>query len=132
MPEQELKLHVPAASRQAVQREIKQREATRIRLHAMYFDTPERELARARIAIRLRLEGRDWVQTLKMPGADAITRIEMNHPRPGPVLDLSVYAGTDVEAPLAAIKGELGLRYETDVLPAAPRAHAPRHGRAGL
>ena len=67
MPEQELKLHVPAASRQAVQREIKQREATRIRLHAMYFDTPERELARARIAIRLRLEGRDWVQTLKMP-----------------------------------------------------------------
>ena len=116
MPEQELKLHVPAASRQAVQREIKQREATRIRLHAMYFDTPERELARARIAIRLRLEGRDWVQTLKMPGADAITRIEMNHPRPGPVLDLSVYAGTDVEAPLAAIKGELGLRYETDVL----------------
>ena len=70
MPEQELKLHVPAASRQAVQREIKQREATRIRLHAMYFDTPERELARARIAIRLRLEGRDWVQTLKMPGAD--------------------------------------------------------------
>ena len=46
MPEQELKLHVPAASRQAVQREIKQREATRIRLHAMYFDTPERELAR--------------------------------------------------------------------------------------
>ncbi len=44
MSEQELKLHVPAASRQAVQREIKQLEATRIRLHAMYFDTPERNL----------------------------------------------------------------------------------------
>ena len=56
----------------------------------------------------------------------------MNHPRPGPVLDLSVYAGTDVEAPLAAIKGELGLRYETDVLRLLRRAHAPRHGRAGL
>lgn len=131
MPEQELKLHVPAASRQAVQREIKQREATRIRLHAMYFDTPERELARARIAIRLRLEGRDWVQTLKMPGADAITRIEMNHPRPGPVLDLSVYAGTDVEAPLAAIKGELGLRYETDVLRLLRRVRT-RHGMVEL
>lgn len=115
MSEQELKLHVPTASRQAVLREIKQREATRIRLHAMYFDTPERELARARIAIRLRQEGRDWVQTLKMPGINAITRIELNHPRPGPVLDLSVYAGTEVEAALAAIKGELGLRYETDV-----------------
>ena len=115
MSEQELKLHVPTASRQAVLREIKQREATRIRLHAMYFDTPERELARARIAIRLRQEGRDWVQTLKMPGINAITRIELNHPRPGPVLDLSVYAGTEVEAALAAVKGELGLRYETDV-----------------
>lgn len=115
MSEQELKLHVPTASRQAVLREIKQREATRIRLHAMYFDTPERELARARIAVRLRQEGRDWVQTLKMPGINAITRIEMNHPRPGPVLDLSVYAGTEVEAALAAIKGQLGLRYETDV-----------------
>lgn len=115
MSEQELKLHVPTASRQAVLREVKQREATRIRLHAMYFDTPERELARARIAIRLRQEGPDWVQTLKMPGADAISRIEMNHPRPGPVLDLSVYAGTEVEAALSAIKGELGLRYETDV-----------------
>jgi len=115
MSEQELKLHVPTASRQAVLREVKQREATRIRLHAMYFDTPERELARARIAVRLRQEGSDWVQTLKMPGADAISRIEMNHPRPGPVLDLSVYAGTEVEAALSAIKGELGLRYETDV-----------------
>ncbi len=116
MSEQELKLHVPAATRQAVLKEVKQREATRIRLHAMYFDTPERELARARIAIRLRQEGNDWVQTLKMPGINAITRIEMNHPRPGPVLDLSVYAGTEVEAALSAIKGELGLRYETDVL----------------
>ncbi|AZS81579.1 CYTH and CHAD domain-containing protein [Achromobacter sp. MY14] len=116
MSEQELKLHVPAATRQAVLKEVKQREATRIRLHAMYFDTPERELARARIAIRLRQEGPDWVQTLKMPGINAITRIELNHPRPGPVLDLSVYAGTEVEAALSAIKGELGLRYETDVL----------------
>ncbi|WAI85055.1 MULTISPECIES: CYTH and CHAD domain-containing protein [Achromobacter] len=116
MSEQELKLHVPAATRQAVLKEVKQREATRIRLHAMYFDTPERELARARIAIRLRQEGKDWVQTLKMPGINAITRIELNHPRPGPVLDLSVYAGTEVEAALSAIKGELGLRYETDVL----------------
>ena len=97
----------------------------------MYFDTPERELARARIAIRLRLEGRDWVLTLKMPGTDAITRIEMNHPRPGPVLDLSVYAGTDVEAPLAAIKGELGLRYETDVLRLLRRVRT-RHGMVEL
>lgn len=115
MSEQELKLHVPAAARAAVQQQIQQRQAARIRLHAMYFDTPGRELARARIAIRLRQEGHDWVQTLKMPGANAISRVEINHPRPGPVLDLSVYAGTEAQAALTAIKGELGLRYETDV-----------------
>ena len=115
MSEQELKLHVPATARRAVQNELRQGNATRLRLHALYFDTPDRELARARIALRLRQEGRDWVQTVKMPGADAITRVEINHPRGGPVLDLSVYAGTELEAPLSAIKGELGLCYETDV-----------------
>jgi triphosphatase len=115
MSEQELKLHVPRASRRGVEREVRAKDATTVRLHAMYFDTPERELAKARIALRLRKEGREWIQTLKMPGANAITRIEINHPRPGPILDLSLYAGTEVEAPLSAIRGELGLRYETDV-----------------
>lgn len=94
---------------------MRQRDVTNIRLHALYFDTTTRELARARIALRLRQEGSNWVQTLKMPGADAITRVEINHPRPGPVLDLSVYAGTEFEGPLSSLKGELALRYETDV-----------------
>ncbi|CAM3929195.1 CYTH and CHAD domain-containing protein [Bordetella tumulicola] len=115
MSEQELKLHVPASARRAVLQEVRQRDATRVRLHALYFDTPARELANARIALRLRKEGSNWVQTLKMPGADAITRVEINHPRPGPVLDLSVYAGSEFEGPLSALKGELGVRYETDV-----------------
>lgn len=117
MSEQELKLHVPAAARPAIERELKkQRDVSQVRLHALYFDTADRELARARIALRLRQEGRDWIQTLKAPGADAITRKEVNHARPGPVLDLSVYAGTEFEAALSQIKGELTLRYETDVL----------------
>lgn len=115
MSEQELKLHVPAAARQRVEQEVKRGKCRSIRLHAMYFDTPERELARARIAIRLRQEGPDWVQTLKMPGANAISRLELNHARPGPVLDLSIYAGTEFEPVLAALQGELDLRYETDV-----------------
>jgi len=117
MSEQELKLHVPAAARPAIERELKkQRDVSQVRLHALYFDTADRELARARIALRLRQEGRDWIQTLKAPGADAITRKEVNHARPGPVLDLSVYAGTEFEAALSQIKGELTLRYETDVV----------------
>lgn len=131
MSEQELKLHVPAAARRAVLQEVRQGDATRIRLHALYFDTPTRELARARIALRLRQEGRDWVQTLKMPGADAITRVEVNHPRPGPVLDLSVYAGTEFEGPLSSLKGELGLRYETDVQRQLRKVRS-RHGTIEL
>ncbi|HZV94154.1 MAG TPA: CYTH domain-containing protein, partial [Caldimonas sp.] len=90
MSEQELKLHVPSAHAAAIARELLDHGATRVRLRAIYFDTPERELARARVALRLRLEGRRWMQTLKTPGADAITRVELNHPRPGPTLDLSV------------------------------------------
>ncbi|AZY51506.1 CYTH and CHAD domain-containing protein [Bordetella avium] len=115
MSEQELKLHVPAASVEGVRQEIAGRQATRLPLRAMYFDTPERELVKARIALRLRQEGENWVQTVKMPGANAITRIELNHVRPGPVLDLSVYAGTAVGDALARIQGQLGVRYETDV-----------------
>jgi triphosphatase len=63
----------------------------------------------------LRKEGQNWVQTLKMPGTNSISRIELNHPRPGPILDLSVYAESDVESALSRIKGDLAVRYETDV-----------------
>ena len=124
MPEQELKLHVPAASRRRTARD----QAARSHPHPPACHVLR--YARARAGAGAHRDppaaGRPRLgETLKMPGADAITRIEMNHPRPGPVLDLSVYAGTDVEAPLAAIKGELGLRYETDVLlPAAACARA--------
>ena len=115
MSEQELKLHVPSAHAAAIARELLDHGATRLRLRAIYFDTPDRELARARVALRLRLEGRRWMQTLKTPGADAITRVELNHPRPGPTLDLSVYAGNPVEAVLSKLRGPLAPRYETDV-----------------
>ncbi len=115
MSEQELKLHVPRAARAAVRRELELGKATRIRLQALYFDTPARELAKARVAIRLRKEGRQWVQTLKTPGDHALARIELNHDRPGPVLDLSVYADTAVAPVLAGLQGELSVRYETDV-----------------
>ncbi|VFR30251.1 Adenylate cyclase [plant metagenome] len=127
MSEQELKLHVPAPARAGIEREIARGTATRVRLHALYFDTPDRELARARVAIRLRKEGRQWVQTLKTPGDHALSRIELNHERPGPVLDLSVYADTPVAAVLASLQGELAVRYETDISRLLRRVRT-RHG----
>ncbi len=116
MQEQELKLHVPAAARPGLERELARGVLTRTRLRALYFDTPTRALARARISLRLRLEGRRWVQTLKMPGSDSLSRIELNQSRPGPVLDLSVYAGLPAGTILTALNEPLEVRYETNVL----------------
>jgi len=115
MAEQELKLHVPRGARPGIERELLRLPVTRVRLRASYFDTPSRELALAGVALRLRLEGRKWVQTLKMRGEHALARIELNHARPNASLDLGVYAGTPAEAILASLKEPLGVRYETDV-----------------
>lgn len=115
MPEQEIKLHVPPSAGAGVAREAGGDGAQTLRLRAMYFDTPQRELVRARVALRLRLEGERWVQTLKAPGENAISRLEINHDRPGPELDLSAYAGTPVQAVFDALQGPLQVRYETDI-----------------
>jgi inorganic triphosphatase YgiF len=96
MAEQELKLHVPESARAGVEKELLRGRVTRMRLQAFYFDTPDRHLIRAKIALRLRREGEQWVQTLKMPGENSLSRIEFNHERPTPELDLSVYADTPV------------------------------------
>jgi len=115
MSEQELKLHIPGASRAAIEKDLLRGAVTRIKLRAQYFDTPTRELVKAQVALRLRQEGRQWVQTLKMPGEHVLSRVEINHNRPGPVLDLSLYVGTVAEPAIAALKGTLEVCYETDV-----------------
>lgn len=113
--ERELALHVPAAARTAIARHMRNGKARRILLQARYFDTSTRELAQAGVALRLRKEGRRWVQTLKAPGPDALSRIEINHLRTGPELDLSLYTGTPAEACFANLSEPLNLRYETRV-----------------
>lgn len=115
MLERELKLHVPFSARSAIARYLRAHKARRVSLQARYFDTPNRDLAHAGIALRLRKEGRRWVQTLKAPGTDVLSRLEINHVRPTPVLDVSLYAGTAVEAILAGLPAPLTLRYETQV-----------------
>ncbi|MBK1781685.1 CYTH and CHAD domain-containing protein [Advenella sp. WQ 585] len=116
MSEQELKLHVPIHAQKTVEKAVRTTRAEELPLRALYFDTPTRELAKAKVAIRLRLEGTQWVQTLKMPGNNAISKLELNHDRPGPILDLSLYAGTPAEAALTNLNHPLELRYETDVI----------------
>lgn len=115
MLERELKLHVPTAAQASLEQELRARGAQAQVLRALYFDTPGRELARARVALRVRLEDGQWVQTLKMPGGDALSRIELNHPRDEPIPDISLYEERRLRKLFAGLREPLGLRYETYV-----------------
>ncbi|MBC8058121.1 MAG: CYTH domain-containing protein, partial [Rhizobiales bacterium] len=81
MKEIELKFQVPAGQRMAVEAAVAGRAPKpRMRLQAAYHDTPERTLAEAGLALRMRREGRQLVQTLKGAGDDGMTRAEHNVP----------------------------------------------------
>lgn len=127
MQEVELKFQVPATRRAALDAAVAGRDKRpRERLQATYFDTVDRALARAGLALRLRREGRRCVQTLKGAGDDGITRAEHNVALPGPIGDNAVaepalHAGTEVGARLHHVLAEAGspplvCLFRTDVL----------------
>ena len=126
MHEIELKLQVPAARRAEVEAAVAGRTpAPRMRLQAAYHDTADRRLAAAGLALRLRREGRQWVQTLKGAGADGgMTRLEHNLARGAgaamPLLDPALHAGTPVGERLLALLARppaapLAPLYRTDI-----------------
>lgn len=109
MQEIELKFQIPAQSLGAVQAEIAALDGGQhgpLRLRAAYFDTPDRALASAHMALRVRHEGRQWVQTFKAAGSNSMMRLEDNQAAKAPkarqavVADLSRHLGTPAEAAL--------------------------------
>jgi inorganic triphosphatase YgiF len=98
---------------------------TQLHLCAYYVDTPDRRLAAAGMALRLRRENRRWVQTLKGRGDGMFSRFEQDvvvpAPAPGraPVIDLNRFAGTPAGAALQAALGEdttpMQVLFTTDV-----------------
>lgn len=139
MHEIELKFQVPPQARAAVRLAMAKRTAQTTRLRALYYDTPDLHLARAGMALRLRLEGERWVQTFKAPGGDALRRIEhevvlaADAVAAGPALDLARHAGSPAGAVLAGALGDaaaaLRVTFETDV----SRCHrVTRHGGAHI
>lgn len=98
MHELELKFQVPAEARQSLRQELLSRGGRATRLIARYFDTPDGLLARHRIALRLRKEGRRWVQTLKATGSNVVERLEHN-------VTLRVPAGTEPQLDVARHDG---------------------------
>jgi inorganic triphosphatase YgiF len=126
MQEIELKLQVDPARRAAVASEVAGRTpARRLHLQASYFDTADRALAQARLALRVRREGRHWVQTLKGATDDGLTRAEHNVPLEAgaveaPMADPSLHAETEVGRRLLGVIGSawapaLQCLYRTDV-----------------
>jgi triphosphatase len=119
--ETELKFQVPPQTLDAVRRAVDTASARHIVMQARYFDTPDRCLAAAGIALRLRLEGQRWVQAVKAPGAHAMVRFEHEVVLEGdgtePLPDLARHAGTAVAATLAdalaAGSGPLQVVFET-------------------
>ena len=130
MHEIELKFQVPPGQRDALDKAVAGRTPTRrVRLQAAYCDTAQRALAQARMALRVRREGRQWVQTLKGATADAMTRLEHNvtlgagaAPRAGaPQADPALHAGTPAGDRLRTVLGHapgepLAVLFQTDIL----------------
>lgn len=106
MTETEIKLLLDPREAGALRRSgaLAGAKPSRRRTSAIYLDTADGALAAAGLALRLRRSGGRWVQSLK-GGARAVggmhRREEWEFPRPGPEVDLALFAGT----PLAEIPG---------------------------
>ncbi|ANF81569.1 CYTH domain-containing protein [Acinetobacter sp. NCu2D-2] len=124
MVEVELKFQIPEARRQALLKALDPKKTEKIQLQAKYFDTPDRQLSQSGAALRQRLEGTRWVQTLKAAGKSHIERFEHNHDfgelESAPDLALDIYQ-TDAQATqiLQQALGDdfsrLQLQFETDI-----------------
>ncbi len=123
--ELELKLHVPTHALPSLRAALRAHGAKAQRLRAHYFDTPDAALARARVALRLRLEGRHWIQTVKAEGQGVAHRLEHSVRVTGvtgrvPTIDASRHAGSEAGALLTASlratpRAALVERHATDV-----------------
>ena len=110
MQETELKFQVPATRREALRRALATTTAQTTRLHAVYVDTVDHRLAAAGLALRLRKEGRLWVQTVKGRGDGLMQRLEHEVPLPPrrglPIIDLALHDHTPVGLALRAALAE--------------------------
>ena len=121
----EFKFSVPAARLAAVEAAVRRGAVTRTRLQARYFDTPERALAAHGVVLRLRKEGRRWVQTVKAAGDGPLQReeheVDLGLARAGvvPQPEVQRHAGTPSGERLAALladaQGPLAETYGTDI-----------------
>lgn len=124
--EVEFKFHIPAERLKAVEAAMRRGTVVRARLQARYFDTADQALAAQGIVLRLRKEGRRWVQTVKATGDNALHRLEHNVDlgaaagNASPAIDPQRHQGTPVGDRLAKVLAESGAplveRQSTDIV----------------
>jgi triphosphatase len=130
MDEIELKFAVPVETRSALEAALRRGSVSVERMQAIYFDTLDERLGRHGASLRLRQEGRRWVQTAKAMTTDSIRRLEHNVPvsvprgMREPTLDLSRHDGAPAGEALRQALGddangkrpaEVSERFRTDV-----------------
>lgn len=124
MVEVELKFQIPEARRNALLKALDPKKSEIIQLKAKYYDTEECLLSQHGVALRQRLEGTRWIQTLKAAGKSHLHRFEHNYDlgeqEQTPELDLTIY-NNDAEAQqilthaLGSAQAQLKLQFETDI-----------------
>jgi len=132
MTEIELKFQVSEARRAAVAKAVATATATKVALRARYFDTADRRLGQAGLALRVRKEGRRWVQTLKGAGDGIWQRLEHEVPLRvaagvQPLADPALHDGTPAGEALrqALGDGQLLPIYGTEVMRTLRLVRAP-------
>ena len=80
MQEIELKFLVPQSRLKGLMRQAKTKASQTMQMSAHYYDTPEQDLAKRGIGLRIRKEGDEWVQTIKAGGDGLAARLEHNAP----------------------------------------------------
>ena len=78
MQEIELKFLVPESRLKGLMRQANIKSSQLTQLTAHYYDTPDQQLAKAGIGLRIRQEGDAWVQTIKAGGDGIAARLEHN------------------------------------------------------
>ncbi|UGX89015.1 CYTH and CHAD domain-containing protein [Phyllobacterium meliloti] len=110
----ELKLRAPAGAldeirQSSVIRQFARNKGVIRRLEATYFDTPDHQLFKAGLSLRVRREGRRYIQTVKrVASSGSLHRNEWEVPVAGMALDLAALPIAEIGGPLDGM-AEAGL-----------------------
>jgi inorganic triphosphatase YgiF len=133
--ERELKFRLTGRALPRLERLAPERRS----VSSIYYDTPGQRLRRAGVALRLRRDGKRWLQTLKSESAQhagLAARAEWETPVRRNALDLCAFPADEIKAAtglqLAALASELRPLFTTRFVRHSGAVDLPHGGRAEL